>query len=330
VSSGDVLALAADTRRRGDAFVLATVVWRRGPSSGKQGYKALVFPDGAVVGWLGGACAEPTVVREAKQALQDGRPRLMFLGPADELDGRFREGVVLVPMACESEGALEVYLEPVLPPPHVVVIGRSPAVGTLASLARVLGWRATIVDDEDGPAHHPEGIPVRTGLDFTGLDVGPRAAVVVATQGHYDEQAVVAALATDAGYVGLVASRRRAEAVLGDLRDRGTAPEALQRVRAPAGLDLGEIEHHEIALAILAELVSRKAAGELRSGVTPRPVEVAIDPVCGMEVDVATARHRTEHAGTDYLFCAAGCQRHFEADPAKFLAEPPPGDRSPG
>lgn len=188
-----MLELAADARRRGDAFVLATVVWRRGPSSGKQGYKALVFPDGAVVGWLGGACAEPTVVREAKQALQDGHPRLMFLGPADELDGRSREGVVSVPMACESEGALEVYLEPVLPAPHVVVIGRSPAVGTLVSLARVLGWRATVVDDEDGPAHHPDGIVVRTALDLTGLDVGPRTAVVVATQGHYDEQALAAA-----------------------------------------------------------------------------------------------------------------------------------------
>lgn len=318
MTSAGLFQRAAELRGRGEAFVLATVVWRRGPSSGKQGYKALIFPDGGVEGWLGGACAEPTVVRESKQALADGRPRLMFLGPADELDGRLREGVVSVPMACESEGALEVYLEPVLPPPHVVVIGRSPAVAALASLARELGWRATIVDDGGRPTGHPEGIAVRTSLDLAGLDLGAGTAVVVATQGHYDEEAIAAALGTGTGYVGLVASRRRAAAVLGFLRDRGVPDDALQRVRAPAGLDLGEVEHHEVAVAILAELVRLRAAGRLSAGVPPRIQEMVLDPVCGMEVELGTARHRCTHGAREYFFCAAGCQQAFEADPAKY------------
>lgn len=314
------LELATDLARRGQPFVLATVVWRRGPSSGKQGSKAVILPDGTVRGWLAGACAEPTVIAEARAAMTDGHPRLLFLGPAGELDGVLRDGVVTVPMACESEGALEVYLEPTLPPPQLVVIGRSPAADTVAALAQALGWRATIVDDE-GSVDHPDGVPVVTSLDLAGLGVDSSTAVVVATQGHYDEQALEAALATDAGYVGLIASRRRAAAVLDYLRDRGVAEEALGRVRAPAGLDLGEVEPGEIGVAVLAELVALKGAGGLRPSMPEAPErEEARDPVCGMAVDVARARHLSEHEGRTYFFCSAGCLRQFEADPAKYGA----------
>ncbi len=277
------LELAADLARRGRPFVLATVVWRRGPTSGKQGSKAVILPDGTVRGWLAGACAEPTVIAEARAAMADGRPRLLFLGPADELDGVLRAGVATVPLACESEGALEVYLEPNLPPPHVVVIGRSPAADTIAALAHALEWRATIVDDE-GSADHPGGIPVVAELDLAGLGVDSATAVVVATQGHYDEAALEVALGTGAGYVGLIASRRRADAVREYLRDRGIADEAVDRVRAPAGLDLGEVEPGEIGVAVLAELVALKAAGELGPSTPPAPAfDEARDPVCGME-----------------------------------------------
>jgi xanthine dehydrogenase accessory factor len=121
-----ILEEAVDLQRRGEPFVLATVVWRRGPSSGQQGGKTIIRADGAMSGWIGGACATPTVLREARAALEDGRPRLLVLGPAGELDGALRPDVTAVPMACESEGAMELYLEPFLPPPGVVVVGRSP------------------------------------------------------------------------------------------------------------------------------------------------------------------------------------------------------------
>ena len=314
------LELAADLARRGQPFVLATVVWRRGPSSGKQGSKAVILPDGTVRGWLAGACAEPTVISEARAAMSDGRPRLLFLGPAGELDGVLRDGVVTVAMACESEGALEVYLEPTLPPPHVVVIGRSPAADTVASLTHALGWRATIVDDE-GSADHPDEVPVLPSLDLAGLGVDCSTAVVVATQGHYDEEALEAALGTDAGYVGLIASRRRAAAVLEYLRDREVAEEKLSRVKAPAGLDLGEVDPGEIGVAVLAELVAIKGAGGLRVSVPPAPAhEEARDPVCGMTVDVTRARHGSEHEGRAYFFCSASCRREFEANPVKYGA----------
>ena len=230
----EVLALAADLSRRGRPFVLATVVWRRAPSSGKEGSTALVTPDRRVRGWLGGACAEPTVIREALRALEEGSPRLLFLGPPEELAARGREGVVTVPIACQSEGALEVYVEPVLPQPHLVVIGRSPAVGTLASMAGALGWRTVVVDEGGLAEDYPGADRVLTSLELSNADVTERSVIVVATQGHYDEAALERALATPAAYVGLVASRKRADAVLGYLRDRGASDDAA-RPRARAG-----------------------------------------------------------------------------------------------
>lgn len=305
----DVLELAASLSARGEPFVLATVVWRRAPSSGKEGATALITPDRRVRGWLGGACAEPTVVREALRALEEGTPRLLFLGSPEELEGRARDGVVTVPIACQSEGALEVYVEPVLPQPQLVAIGRSPAAKALAALASGLGWRSVLVEDSDD----------------VGTDVDDRSYVVVATQGHFDEEALERALETPAAYVGLVASRKRAESVLGYLRDRGVSEEALARVHAPAGLDLGHVATDEISVAILAEIVQLRAAGALEAGVggAPAPRHEELDPVCGMTVDVADARYRKVHEGRTYYFCSAGCLESLESEPAKYLTATP-------
>jgi xanthine dehydrogenase accessory factor len=318
----DILAEAAAMSARGEPFVLATVVWRRSPSSGKAGATALITSDGRVRGWLGGACAEPTVVREARRALEEGSPRLLFLGPPDELAGHERDGVVTVPIACQSEGAMEVHVEPVLPQPQLVAIGRSPAAIALTAMAAALGWRSVAVDDDGDPADHPGAGHVLTSLDLARANVDDRSFVVVATQGHYDEAALEQALATPAAYIGLVASRTRSEAVLGYLRDRGASDDDLARVHAPAGLDLGHLPSEEIAAAILAEIVQRKAAGDLRLAPSevPTPAHTAIDPVCGMTVDVAVARHRSVHEGRTYHFCSEGCQTSFEADPAAFVA----------
>lgn len=284
----------AQLEQEGVPFATATVTWRRGPSSGKPGAKAIIFADGTVEGWMGGACAEPTVVSEALSCLQDRQPRLLVLGEHDH-----RSNVVTVAMACSSEGAMEVFVEPHLPVPDLHLIGSSPMVVKLAQLARDLDWRVTITDE-----------PALDGA-------GPESWVVVATQGHYDEPALQAALQTPARYVGLVASTKRASAVIDFLREAGVSDEDLARVRAPAGLDLGSTEHEETAVAILAEIVALKAAGH--SVVEVSKVDQAIDPVCGMTVDVAAARFKTEHEGTMYYFCAPGCMRAFQADPGSFL-----------
>ena len=317
-----VLAEAVELATQRVPYVLATVVWRRGPSSGQQGSKAVVLADGTVRGWLGGACAEPSVVRHARECLETGEPALLFLGQPDEFDGRSQEGVRSVAMACESEGALEVYLEPHRPEPQVIVVGRSPAVDALAEMALALGWGATVVDDGGDPGEHVRPGIVRTKLDLTDLGIDAATAVVVATQGHYDDLALEAALSHDPGYIGLVASAKRAAVVFEHLADRGVAPSETDRVHAPAGLDLGAVANAEIAVAVMADLVARRARGELvATGPGPAPPRAeATDPVCGMTVLVDDAKYHTVHDANDYWFCAPGCLRAFESDPAVYLS----------
>ncbi len=291
----DVLARAAHLVEAGRPFVLVTVTWRRGPSSGRPGARAVVHPDGRVEGWVGGACAEPTLVAIALEALADGSPRLVVLGMTDD-----RPDVVEVPMACSSEGAMEVLVEPMLPVPTVHVIGRSPMVETLAALAGDLGWKVSVV----------EAPPLGR------VEAG--SFVVVATQGHHDEAALEAALRTPARYIGLVASAKRAATVFEWLRRQGFGDEDLARVRAPAGMDLGPVGHREIAVAILAELVALEAEGIRRGAVEIETPVHAVDPVCGMAVDVATARWTTRWRGDTVFFCARACLEAFESDPSAF------------
>lgn len=315
----ELLELAADLSRRRQPFLTATVVWARGPSSGKRGSAAIIRPDGSVTGWIGGACAEPVVLREAKEAMADGKPRLLFLGTDEDIAAAARPDVTTVPISCTSEGALEVYLEPMVPQPYVVVVGQSPAVHTLTALARALDWAVTVVDDGGDKGEHPDATTVLTKMVMP-PDIDSSTPIVVATQGHYDEPALEAALATDAEYIGLVASAKRAETVVGYLKDRGIPAEQLERIHAPAGIDLGHLKHHEIGVAILADLLQRKAAGELAAGITIEETHTAIDPVCGMEVDVATARWITDHDGETFYFCAPGCKATFEKTPAEFVS----------
>jgi xanthine dehydrogenase accessory factor len=309
--------------RSGEAFALATVVWRQGPSSSKQGSRAIITSDGQLHGWIGGACAEPVVIREAKQVMADGNARLLLLGSPDQFGTAVPEGMTVVPISCQSEGALQVYIEPVLPVPHLVIVGGSPMAHTLAELARALGWHTELVGAQD----------------FTAASAGKqradeRSMVIVATQGHGDEEMIERAAAMRPAYLGLVASRRRGEAVLGYLAERGVPRDQLDRVHAPAGLDLGRTTHEEMAVAILAELVQLRASGALpgvpasraepglapgtgrRTGLTPAET---VDPVCGMTVQANASALSLTHDGVAYYFCCAGCHRAFEENPDAYI-----------
>jgi xanthine dehydrogenase accessory factor len=302
----DVLTEASDLARRGESFALATVVWRQGPSSSQLGSRAIITASGELRGWIGGACAEPAVIREARQVIADGEARLLLLGSPGQFGAAVPEGMTVVPISCQSEGALEVYIEPVVPTPTLVVVGRSPMAHTLAELARGVGWDVSLVPGEK----------------FTTADASERAMVVVATQGHGDEEIVEQAVAARPAYLGLVGSRKRGAAVLGYLADRGVPQDQLDRIRVPAGLDLGPTSHQEIAVAILAELVQVRAAGALAAAGDSGPAEAApaeaTDPVCGMTVTAETSAYPLEHEGVTYYFCRAGCRREFERDPAAY------------
>jgi xanthine dehydrogenase accessory factor len=299
-----LLALAADLERRGEAFALATVVRCEAPTSAKPGAKALIRADGSVAGWVGGACAEPVVVREALNALRDGRPRLIGLyGEGGRGPGR-AAGILDYAMTCHSGGTLEIYVEPYLPSPLLVLVGHGPVVDTLATLGRAAGY--SVVSELDTHA------------------LGRRASVVVATHADSDEDALARVLATEAGYVSLVASRRRAAAILDRLRQRGVPAERLGRLKAPAGLDLGAVTPAEIAISILAEIVQhhRGDKGEPDAAGATAATE-ATDPICGMSVVIATARYRSETGGRTTYFCCRHCQETFEQNPERYLVSGP-------
>src|SRR3954451_5404192 len=304
----DIVEQAADLARRGEEFALATVVWRQAPSSGRIGSRAIITRAGELYGFIGGACAEPVVLREAVRVIESREPRLLFLGTADVPQAGLPDGMLYVPMSCQSEGALQIYVEPVVPALDLVVVGASPMTHTLAELGTTLGWTSRVV----APG------------DFSAADVTERSIVVIAAQGHLDEEAVALAVSASPLFVGLVASRKRGESLLAYLAERGVPQHLLDRVRTPVGLDLGRTSHQEIAVAVLAELVMRRAAGEFSPGPAPErkagTVE-AVDPVCGMTVTADDAHFPVDHAGTTYWFCCAGCSQAFAADPAQYLSE---------
>lgn len=302
-----VMQRALELSRRGEDFALATVVWRQGPSSGHHGSRAIVTASGEVHGWVGGACAEPVLIREAREVIAERRSRLVWLGQPDELaDVHVPSGVVAVPISCQSDGALQIFIEPSQAAPMLVIVGRSPMATTLARLAEVLDWEVREVDD----------------AEIAGA-VTAESIVVVATQGHGDEEALERALAADPRYVGLVASHKRGEAVVGYLADRGVAKDRLDRVRFPVGLDLGHTTHREMAVSILAELVQLKAAGafDQRTPVSLPMVAEAIDPVCGMTVTADESGRPFDHDGRTFHFCCPGCRHAFSKDPASFLEQ---------
>jgi len=309
-----VIEQATALAERGEPVAVATVVWRQRPSSGQVGSRAIITASGQVHGWIGGACAEPSVISQAQQVIAEGTPRLLLLGTTDMFGDAIPDGMTVVPISCQSEGALEVYIEPVLPAPHLVVVGRSPMASALTDMARALGWRAELLD----------------WTEFSSQAADHRSMVVVATQGHGDEEAVEAAIAAGPAYLGMVASRKRGTAVLGYLADRGVPRQQLKRVRVPAGLDLGKTTHTEIAASILAELVQLRAAGRLdhtggagagnrsRAGAGGGRQAEAVDPVCGMTVPAGQAGRPLTHDGETYYFCSAGCRSEFESSPASY------------
>ena len=334
-----IFARAADLETAGRSFAVATVVAVRRPTSARPGASGIVHPDGSIEGWVGGSCAQPVVVREALRALGDGQPRLLRLSKDAPAEGRRGDGVVELVMTCHSGGTLEIYVEPHLPAPVLWVAGTTPIAGALVALGAAAGWRVSIIDPIADPDAFPGAERVVAGTDIAGLDPGISPAVVVATQGVWDEEALAAALARDASYVGLVASPTRAAVVRAWLRDEAGVPdERLAALRAPAGLDLGAETAEEIALSILAELVQvRRGTASFVASPGPatlvggvkvtvdasiQPIVddiVLLDPVCGMTVDRARARHLAEHDGVVYAFCSMGCRTSFMREPSTYL-----------
>jgi xanthine dehydrogenase accessory factor len=264
-----LLERAAELARRGESFVFAVVVRREPYSSSQQGDSAIITADGSYHGWLGGNCTRPQVLREAAQALVDGKPRLIALSPEPEL--QVRAGVTPLPMTCHSGGTVDIFLEPVLAAPRLVVFGVSPVARAVAQLGKAMGYLVDVVDPDAHAAELPNADRVFTDPAAAELRSGaPVASAVVASMGEHDEDAVAAALVMRPAYLGVVASRKRFAVLRETLLERGISAHALDAIHSPAGLDLGGRQPEEVALSILAEIVQLKHAA--RPAAHPAPV----------------------------------------------------------
>jgi xanthine dehydrogenase accessory factor len=288
----------------GTPCVLATVVRVEPPTSARPGDKAVITADGRLRGWIGGSCSEPVVRREALRALAEGTPQLVRIVAAEEVRQTRKRGELMVATTCPSGGSLDIFIEPRVPRPLLLVFGDTPVAQTMARLGELTGFRTRTV----------------TQADLATMSVPPTDAwAVVATMGHYDEDALEAALAHPNLDVSLIASTRRAAAVRGALLARGLDEKTLGRLRTPAGKVRG-VTQEEIALLALAEVViARQKRGHNQATQEAAAVVFATDQVCGMTVDPLTSQHKAVYLDVTYWFCSAGCKGEFEKEPARYL-----------
>lgn len=288
---------AAELRDARVPYVHARVVLAEAPTSAKPGAEALVLPDGTIEGFVGGSCAESTVRAQGLALLDSGESLLLRITPTHEPDA---PGKLVVHNPCLSGGTLEIFMEPVLPAPLLMIVGTAPVAIALAGVARQIGWQAVTAPGE-----------------LSEDDCAGVSAVVVASHGRDEEPSLTAALRADVPYVGLVASRKRGEAVIGSL---GMCSGHTSRIHSPAGLDIGARTPGEIALSIMTEIVSLRPrpSGRPVTESSP-PAEQAVDPVCGMSVVMVDSSLHLDHHGTRQWFCGSGCLRAFASNPEAYL-----------
>ncbi len=342
----EFFAKAHELVQSGEPFVTATVVRSEKPTSGKPGDKAIISTDGVMHGWVGGSCAQPTVIKEALKALATGECRLVRLS-TDPQAQTPQEGMLDLPMTCFSGGTMEIYIEPQQPRPRLLIIGALPVARALAHLGVAMNYHVVSVDLDGSGKGLPHANEVLTSLDDIAAQITPVTYVVVATHGTYDELALERILLSHPTYVGLVASPTRASAVRDYLAGQGLTETEMLPLKAPAGLDIQARRGDEIALSIMAEIVQRRRNSDmmdlelLQKKVESTPISLdivgqqhpgnharaesagaaAIDPICHMTVEIKTAKYTSEFEGIVYYFCCPGCKMTFEKDPAAYAGE---------
>jgi xanthine dehydrogenase accessory factor len=276
----DVLGAAQRLHQQDRPYALVTVLRVQPPASARPGDKAVVTADGIAEGWIGGGCAQPAVLRTVRQALTDGRARMIRIAPAEEGTVRELDDVLEFGMACHSGGTLELFIDPMLPRTRLVVIGDSPVAVALAGLAPRVGLQVTVVAHAAEAARFPDAVEVIASddADTVAAQMAPGALVVVATQGQRDLQGLRTALALRAQQVSFVASARKAQVLRSALVAAGQDAAAVAAIVAPAGQAIGAQSPEEIALSVLAAVVAARRA-KPQSGSTAADPATPVTPV---------------------------------------------------
>ncbi|GAB2665184.1 XdhC/CoxI family protein [Flavihumibacter cheonanensis] len=314
-----------ELRKKNEPFAIAMVVRREAPSSGKAGDKAIINKFGEIIGWVGGGCVRAIIIKEAEDAMKTGRARLVRIGKA--LNQSQQEGVMEYKMTCQSEGLVEVFIEPVLPPPHLVVMGKTAIAKALVKLAKASGFRVTAVAPDVKPDTFDKVDELITQYSLKQVNTTPATSIVVATQGDNDEIALQEAAAKASCYLGFVSSRKKGDKLMDYLKDAGVDPSRVATIKSPAGIDINAKSPEEVAISILAEIIQVKSqvgAGAAFTMFDATREEAGkpkfyINPVCGVPVDVNSPKHVVDYKGEKVYFCCDGCKVKFEQNPEKYM-----------
>lgn len=315
-----------ELKKRSEPFAVALVVNREAPSSGKAGDRAIIRQNGQLTGWIGGGCVKGIVLKEAADAISSGKPRLVRIGK--HITQPQKHGNVMeYKMTCQSEGTVEIFIEPVLPQPHLVVVGKTEIANALTKLGNAAGFRITGVARDAGLKTFHKVDELITQIDLSNVKTGPLSFIVVATQGEDDEKAMMTAVKKQYAYLGFVASRKKSASIIQYLKDAGVEDSVIGTITSPAGLDINAKQPDEVAISILAEIIQVKnglsvlVQQELpaEAGVAVAAPEYYINPVCGVPVDKNNPRHIIEYQGEKVYFCCDGCKVKFEKDPEKYI-----------
>jgi xanthine dehydrogenase accessory factor len=312
--------------KKKEIFCTAVVIQRDAPSSSKIGDKAIINQKGEVIGWVGGGCVKGILLKEAEDAMKTGKSRIVKVG--NTMQEEKKEGTHIYPMTCQSDGAVTIYIEPIIPPIHIVVIGKSDIAKSLVKVANVMGYKITGVAEDADMSTYEKVDELITHIDLQQVATTKASFIIIATQGDGDEKALEEALKKESALVGMVASKKKIDKLKAYLHGCQKDPQKIETIKAPIGLDIMAKKPNEVAISIIAEIVQYANSTSLSSfkgydndHITKGAQKTAyyINPVCGVPVDVNNPKHIVEYNGEQVYFCCDGCKIKFELEPAKYI-----------
>ena len=316
---------AVELKEQNIPFATAYIVRRTAPSSGKPGDKAIITSEGKIYGWIGGGCTRGIVLKEAIAAINDGKTKFVSISKDQKVHAHPQTKIYA--MTCQSGGEVEVYIEPVLPKPKILIFGKSHIAMAIVKLAKAMDYKVDVVMHEVDKHVFPEADDHHDLSNYQDDQFDKSSYSIVCTQGEGDVAALKKAIDLNGAYLAFVSSRKKANSIYKELRELGITFDQLKKIKTPAGLDIKAKVPEEVAISILAEIVQHfREPQETESAVDQKVSEVAIpsdefyiNPVCQIPVQKNTAKHVLEHKGDKVYFCCDGCKVSFEADPYKYI-----------
>ncbi len=299
------------------SFATAVVVKHDTPISGKSGDKAIILNDGSLLGWIGGGCTNPIIIKEGLSAINSGESKLIVIDPEKNSDNG--PGEKHFQMTCHSGGSLSVYVEPVFPRPLIIVMGDSPVASSLLKMSIELGYETLWAVSHDKVNETLEVDRKQKNFDLKNINLSSPCFIIVCTQGENDWEALESAMKSTVNYVAFVGSRRKTEILKKELLESGVSQDRLEDVVNPAGIDLKAKTPSEIALSILAEIIQLLRVDTSETQLVSEPLKEATDPVCGMKVDTKLTKNTFQFKNKYYHFCCNGCKTKFKNNPESFL-----------